>query len=57
MVDPHVVKITKIKSIVCCKSASVDNAIWFYFILNDGQEGFSFCKSNDGCKNLPTPLQ
>jgi hypothetical protein len=56
MIDAHVMKICDFEYIVRLESVSVNNAFRSDSLLNDREQGFGFCVSQDDPKTFPPRL-
>ena len=57
MVDPHVMKVDHVESIVGPERIGVNNAVRCHFFLDDRQHGFRSCVGYNGSETLATPLE
>ena len=57
VVDPHVMKITHIKRIVCTESIRVNDTVRLHFLLYDGEQSGGLCIGDNHGVNLPAPFQ
>ena len=53
MVDPHVMKVAHVESIVGPEQIGVNNAVRCHFFLDDRQHGFRSCVGYNGSDSLP----
>jgi len=57
MVDPHMMKVAHVESIVGFERVGVNNAVGCYFFLDDRQQSLRLCVRDNGSENLPALLK
>jgi hypothetical protein len=57
MIDPHMMTVAHIESIVGLERIGVNNAVGCYFSLDDRQQSLRPCVWDNGSENLPDPFK
>ncbi len=57
MINPHMMKVAHVESIVGLERVGVNNAVGCYFFLDDRQQSLRPCVWDNGSENLPAPLK
>jgi hypothetical protein len=57
MIDPHMMKVAHIESIVGLERIGVNNTVGCYFFLDDRQQSLRPYVWDNGSENLPAPLK
>jgi hypothetical protein len=55
MIDPHMMTVAHVESIVGLERIGVNNAVWCYFSLDDRQQSLRPYVWDNGSENLPAP--
>jgi hypothetical protein len=55
MIDPHMMTVAHVESIVGLERIGVNNAVGCYFFLDDRQQSLRPCVWDNGSENLPAP--